>query len=129
MEFGRYNYCSEDAWQDLEFRPIIMGILDHDFQECKKSFFPTFEGTYEFRDGGMGFRFTLERIDGQPVEDEVRAQWEAWSYPDIDDEPVDFDFGTEYCQGVVYFHNIGWYVDVPEKFVTDKARGILIDTQ
>lgn len=120
MELAKVQECPEHLWQDDSFKPNVMAVLYMDYQRTKAEYFPDYPHSYEFRDGGVTWKTVLKRHDEELVPEEVYDAYAAWKYQE-DDENISFDFGTEYHEDYIFYRQVAWYANVPDKFVIKKV--------
>lgn len=113
--FVRYDYISEDVWQNGEIRDVVMASLQHDYEHFKEEWFPEYEGNATFEEGELTIDFTIARIDGMLVDEPVFEQWLAFYHPD--GEPQPFDYGTEYHLVPIGRRQVMWRAEVPTELI------------
>ena len=93
----------------------VTDVLLFNFEEHKKKNFPSWEGTPELKDGGLGYHQVLKRDDGEPVDIDNLSRWYEWD--DEDQKRVNPEVPEGHHIELEFYQRYGWHAIVPDSFL------------
>ena len=119
LEFGN----SVEAPVESINKEMIYNLLAFNYNICRDKAFPEYQGGYEIRTSGVQGRGYIYRLDGEPVQDDVKN---AYYGLDEEDEYIgraeDWVLPEGHATGIRYYQQFEWYAQVPEELVISEVK-------